>query len=63
MASRCLTSGAWDKAHEHFCHLCFDGTKVRKRRGGWWKCRDKKCVKLLSTLCKKHTTQLTKDTA
>lgn len=45
---------SWTKVHEHFCSKCFDGAKVRKRRGGWWRCSDKKCVQLPQWLCKRH---------
>lgn len=46
------------KHHEHFCSACYGHGNGRKARGGWWKCGDKKCVQLPSTLCKYHREML-----
>jgi len=45
MTSKCYVQDISSyEAHEHYCGLC----------NKWWRCRDKKCVKLSSSPCKKH---------
>jgi len=41
-----------NRAHEHFCERCFG--RGGKRHDGWWRCLDKKCVKVPAWPCKKH---------
>jgi hypothetical protein len=41
--------------HQHFCHLCFGRSDGGVNSvGGWWSCNDAKCVRLSSTICRKH---------
>lgn len=44
------------RAHQHFCSCCYAKRGHANRRGyrGWWRCLDRKCVRLSSAICPEH---------
>jgi hypothetical protein len=56
MTSPASPSALTPQPHTHFCSWCYTKRGKANRKGdrGWWRCRDRKCVRLNAAYCPEH---------